>query len=285
MRLALNTFVYEVGRVPIRQALKSAGRFGFRFVEYAAYGSGDPTVMPVAERREIIAMFRDMGLKCSQLLLANTQHLASPEASLRRATMDYMKQCADFALQLGGRQVLICWGCGVHETRMIKEQAWINSVTMIRDYAQWGLDKGILVDLELDPHVYFVVNSLQKMAKVIEDAGMPNVFPNVDIGHLEITREGPETLEKIQKRIIHAHISETDTFEHTNSIIGTGSADFKAYITKVLELGIEENCQRLGEVAVAGIEMGEPGGVVDNPDRWVQESLDYLQRILPELTR
>jgi SNF2 family DNA or RNA helicase len=33
---------------------------------------------------------------------------------------------------------------------------------MIRDYAQWGLDKGILVDLELDPHVYFVVNSLQK---------------------------------------------------------------------------------------------------------------------------
>jgi sugar phosphate isomerase/epimerase len=285
MRLALNTFVYEVGRVPIRQALKSASRFGFRFVEYAAYGSGDPTTMSVAERREVVAMFRDMGLRCSQLLLVNTQHLASPDTRLRRETMDYMQRCADFALQLGGRQVLICWGCGIHETRMLKEQAWLHSVSMIREYARWGLEKGILVDLELDPHVYFVVNSLDKMVKMIEDVGLPNVFPNVDIGHLEITREGPEALEKLQRRILHVHISETDTFKHTNSIIGTGSADFRAYIHKVLELGIEENCQRLGEVAVAGIEMGEPGGVVDNPDRWVQESLDYLQRILPELTR
>lgn len=285
MRLALNTFVYEVGRVSIRQALKSAGRFGFRFVEYAAYGSGDPTTMSVAERREVVALFRDMGLKCSQLLLVNTQHLASSDLRLRRETLDYMKQCADFALQLGGRQVLICWGCGIHETRTIREQTWLYSVSMIREYARWGLEKGLLVDLELDPHVYFVVNSLDKMAKMIEDVGMPNVFPNIDIGHLEITREGPEALEKLQKRILHVHLSETDTFKHTNSIIGTGAADFKAYIHKVLELGIEENCQRLGEAAVAGIEMGEPGGVVDNPDRWVQESLDYLQRILPELTR
>jgi sugar phosphate isomerase/epimerase len=241
--------------------------------------------MSAAQRQGVISMFRDLGLKCSQLLLANTQHLASPDAGLRCTTMDYMKRCADFALEIGGRQVLVCWGCGVHEKGLIQEQAWMNTVSMLREYAQWGLDKGILVDLELDPHVYFVVNSLQKMAKVIEDVGMPNVFPNVDIGHLEITREGPETLEKVKSRIIHVHISETDTFEHTNSIIGSGSADFKAYVDKVLALGIEENCQRLGEVAVAGVEMGEPGGEVDSPDRWVQESLDYLQRILPELTR
>jgi hypothetical protein len=50
-------------------------------------------------------------------------------------------------------------------------------------------------------------------------------------------------------------------------------------------LGIEENCMRLGEPCVAGIEMGEPGGHVDDPDRWVAESLGYLARVLPELTR
>jgi hypothetical protein len=31
--------------------------------------------------------------------------------------------------------------------------------------------------------------------------------------------------------------------------------------------------------------MGEPHYPVDNPDRWVDESLKYLARILPELTR
>jgi len=29
MRLALNTFVYKVGKVPIRKALQSAKKFGF----------------------------------------------------------------------------------------------------------------------------------------------------------------------------------------------------------------------------------------------------------------
>jgi sugar phosphate isomerase/epimerase len=285
MRLALNTFVYEVGRVPIRKTLESAHKFGFEFVEYAAYGYGDPTAMSTAQRREIVAQCKGLGLKCSQLLLANTQHMASPVEALRRKTMDYMQQCADFALELGGHQVLVCWGCGVHEKGMVPEQAWMHTVAMLREYAQWGLDKGILVDMELDPHVYFVVNNLQKMAKVVEDVGLPNVFPNVDIGHLEITREGPERLEKVKDRIIHVHISETDTFAHTNSIIGSGTADFRSYVDKVLALGIEENCQRLGETAVAGIEMGEPGGEVDNPDRWVQESLDYLARILPELRK
>jgi hypothetical protein len=31
---------------------------------------------------------------------------------------------------------------------------------------------------------------------------------------------------------------------------------FKAYVDKLIELGIEENCVRYGEPCVAGIEMG-----------------------------
>ena len=41
----------------------------------------------------------------------------------------------------------------------------------------------------------------------------------------------------------------------------------------------------VGEPCIAGIEMGEPHYPVDNPDRWMQESLDYLAGKLPELTR
>jgi len=54
---------------------------------------------------------------------------------------------------------------------------------------------------------------------------------------------------------------------------------------KALELGIEQNCARVGEPCVAGIEMGEMTRPVDNPDRWVQASLDFLAGHLPELTR
>jgi sugar phosphate isomerase/epimerase len=285
MRLGLNTFVYEVAQVPIEQTLRSAGRFGFTYIDYAAYHAGDPTLMNAAQRKTVLRMFEDGGFVSSQLLLANTEHIASPDPAKRRETMDYMKACGEFQLELGGKQVLICWGCGVHQSDMLPEQAWLNTVSSIREYAEWALDKGILIDLELDPHVYFVVNDTVKMARVIEDVGMPNVFPNVDIGHLCITREAPNRLDKLRDRMLHVHLSETDTYEHTNSILGSGKADFRAYIDRVVALGIEENCARLGEACVAGIEMGEPGGHVDDADRWVRESLDYLARVLPEIER
>lgn len=283
MYLALNTFVYEIAKVPIEKALHSASRFGFRFIEYAAYRSGDATLMNKDRQREVIRILKDSGLESCQLLLVNTQDIASPDPEKRKETLDYMKRCADFQLELGGKQVLICRGGGVLEPNVMAEQTWVNMVSSLREYAQWGLDKGILIDLEVEPHVYFALNSTAKIAKAIEDIAMPNVLANVDIGHLCILREGPNALEKLKTRIVHVHISETDTFEHTNSIIGTGVADFKAYIDKVLELGIEENCERYGEPCVTGIEMGARGGFVDNADRWVQESLNYLAKILPEL--
>jgi len=284
MYLAINTFVYEVAKVPVREALKNARKFGFRFVDLAAYNSADPTIMGEKERKDFIKFFKGEGFISSQLLLVNTQHIASSSSSLREKTLDYMKRCTEFQLELGGRQVLICWGCGVYEDKTIKERTWINSVESIREFAKWCLDKNILIDLELDPHVYFVVNNLEKMAKIIEDVEMPNVFANIDIGHLCITREPPKAIEKVRGKVLHAHLSETDTFEHTNSIIGTGKVDFASYIDKLLEIGIEENCRKYDEVAVAGIEMGEPGGEVDDANKWVKESLSYIEKNVPQLT-
>jgi sugar phosphate isomerase/epimerase len=139
MRLALSTFVYEVGKVPIEKALQSACEFGFEFIDYAAYHSGDLALMGEAKQNEIISMFKANGLQCSQMLLANTESIASSDPAKRKETLEYMKKCADFQLELGGRQVLVCWGCGVHESGMMQEQAWVNAVSSIREYAEWSL--------------------------------------------------------------------------------------------------------------------------------------------------
>lgn len=217
------------------------------------------------------------------MLLLNMGEIASGNPAKRQQALDYMKHCTEFQLELGGKQVLMCRGCGIHEPDMLREQAWVNMVSSLRQFAEWGLDSGVLVDLEIEPHVYFVVNSTTKAAQAIEDIGLPNVLANVDAGHLTILREGPNSLEKLASRIIHVHLSETDTFEHTNSILGTGVTDFKSYVDRALALGIDSNCRSLGEACVAGIEMGARGGFVDDPNRWVTESLEYLAGVLPEL--
>ena len=285
MKLALNTYVYEVARWPIEKTLKSAQRLGFHYTEYAACGAGDPTKMSVRKRRDLVKIHRDLDLHSSQMLLAEVEHMACPSARTRRQVLDYMQRCSEFQLELGGRQVLVCWGCGVHLAEMLPEVAWLNSIDAIRQLAQWGLKDGLLVDLEIEPHVYFILNTTDKAARMVEDIGLPNVFPNLDIGHFVINREGPQRLEKIKDKIIHIHLSETQGYDHTNSIIGTGTVDFPAYVHKAVALGIEDNCRRLGEPCIAGIEMGEPHFPVDDPDRWMEESLTYLARKLPELER
>ena len=66
--------------------------------------------------------------------------------------------------------------------------------------------------------------------------------------------------------------------------MGTGTVDFRSYVLKAIELGIEENCAKLGVPCVAGLEMGEKRWPVDDPDRWMTEALSNINRILPELT-
>ena len=50
---------------------------------------------------------------------------------------------------------------------------------------------------------------------------------------------------------------------------------------------MEENWAKLGGPCVAGIEMGSEasGGFVENPDFWVEESLKFLEKELPHVTR
>jgi sugar phosphate isomerase/epimerase len=283
MFLALNTFVYDVAQVPVEQALQNARRFGFRFIEYSTYQSSNPMMMSQERRRAIANIFKGNGLYSAQMLMTDTGDLASPDAAKRQATLDYMKRCGEFQLELGGKQLLICRGGGFYEPNIPPEQSWLWMIESLRAFAEWCLPRGLLIDLEIEPHVYFLTNSTAKAAKIIEEVALPNIVVNVDIGHLCILREGPPALEKLARRMIQIHLSETNAFDHTNSILGTGIANFKPYLVKAIELGIEENCQRYGEPCVAGIEMGARGGYVDDADRWVRASLEFIARTLPEL--
>ncbi|MBN1583467.1 MAG: sugar phosphate isomerase/epimerase [Anaerolineae bacterium] len=284
MRLSINTYVYECARVPIQETLRSAKRMGFTLVDLAGINGGDPTSMSASQRKEVIAMMHDLGLQLSQFQLAYTQQLASSDAALRAKGVDYMKRCAEFVQELGGREMLVWWGCGVLEFGIPREQSWMYAVNSMKAFCAWCEPDGLIVELELEPHNFSFLNNTAAMVKMVEDVNTSNIYSNVDIGHMSINRESPIAIEKFGRRILHAHISETDLFEHTNGIIGTGRVDYPAYINKLFEVGIEENCQKLGITCAAGIEMGEKIGDVDDPERWIRQSLGYLKRTLPELT-
>jgi len=287
MKLALNTLVYEVGNRGPEESLRAAAKFSFRYIEYAGIRKGNPLTMTPEQRKEAVRIVRDNGIHSTQMLMVATKDTAHPDKKKRDAVFDYMKACAEYQKELGGRQLLVCWGGGLYELGVSPEQSWMYMLENIGRFAEYCQTDNMLVGIELDPHVYFICNNTYKLMKAVEDLGMPNVYPNVDVGHLVITREEPAQLEKLKSRLLHVHLSETESFAHTNSILGTGAVDFKAYVDKLLELGIEENCVKYGEPCVAGIEMGSEasGGFVEDPDLWVEESLKYLAKIMPDITR
>ena len=285
MKLALNTSIYAATGAKPEDRVRSIGRLGFRFVEWVACGLGDPDGMSRGVKRDLAAMFDDGGLYCAQMLLTNMGHLASSDARKRKDTLEHMKRVAGFQLELGGKQVLVGGGCGALESGVVPERSWLRMVESLEEFADWSLDKGILVEIDLGSQVFLLVNTTEKMAKVVEDVGMPNLFCNVDVGHLAFARESPAGLEKLRGKILQVHFGETDQYSLTSGILGSGVADFKVWADKVREIGIEENCIRCAEPCVAGIEMADPLGRVDDPERWVKESLENLARILPGLER
>jgi len=237
------------------------------------------------KRRKIAHKFQLLGLTSSGMVMLVPGNIASPDSKEREKCLSYLKSCAEFQAELGGRQVLLGFGGGWKTLETSREEAWVNAASFIKEYCEWLSNFNIFLTLELDPSVYYVINDTTSMAKMIEDVEVPNLFANIDIGHLAITREPPRALEKLKDRVLHVHISDNDGKVHANWIIGRGVARVPDYLRKLIEIGIDRTCARHNETAVASLELGEIGQKIKDPDQYVQESLEYLSSNVPEITK
>ncbi len=285
MRLGINNSIWEIAGISLRQSLDRINSLGFKYVDVLAYGSGDPRALNQDERRKIAHKFQDLDLISSGMIMLVPGNIASPHSKERERCLSYLKSCTEFQAKLGGRQILLGFGGGWKTLEISREEAWINSVNFIKDYCQWLSDFDIFLTLELDPSVYYVINDTTSMAKMIEQVDAPNLFANIDIGHLAITREPPRALEKLKDRVLHAHISDNDGKTHANWIIGRGVTRVADYLRKLIEIEIDKSCAKYTETAVASLELGEIGQKVQDPDQYVRESLQYVSNNVPEVTK
>ena len=142
----------------------------------------------------------------------------------------------------------------------------------------------MILTLELEPMVFYMINNTYRMLKMIEDVNMSNIFANVDIGHLAITRESPQKLGKLKDYIMHVHISDCDGMQHENLIIGTGAALIRDYLIKLINMDLNKNCQKHQISMVAALELGVIGQNIEDLDSYINKSIDYVINNVPELS-
>lgn len=285
MKLGINSSIWEIGGVNFSDAIDRISRAGFRYVDVLALGSVDPTKMEAKTRKRLIRKFKDSGLVASNMVILPPGNISSNLEEEREKCLAFLKRCAEFQRELGGKQILLGFGGGFLSLKLSRERAWVNSVEFIRDLCEWLSEMRMFLTLELDPFVFHVVNDTTSMARIISDVNMNNLFANVDLGHLAITREPPAALEKLRGKILHVHLSDNNGSIHANYILGKGVTLFPEYIKKLIEMKVDETCRQYKEVAVAAMELGEMGQDIADPDRYVRESLEYIERNIPELRR
>jgi len=285
MEIGLGTIVYEFAGIPLKASVERIAQFGIKYIDVLAFGDYNPAFLPEEEQEAIAEKLRALGIKASSVVTCAHGNLASDDEKEVAFALEQLKLAALLIRRLGGRQVLIGKGIGNIDFSLLRERAWRNVIKVLKEYCQWCQKHDVLVTLELEPESLYICNGPEAMRRLIEEVNEPNLFANIDIGHLNILRIPPQDLAPLKDRILHVHISDNDGLAHTNSIIGEGTTDIRWYIDTLLDFGIDEVARSQGEVAVAGIELGHPGEYIQDPDYRVLKSLGNVLSRVPRLRK
>lgn len=284
MKLGIVSSIWEWAGLSLYEATDRIAALEFKYVDVLAYGSAHPTKIKGSARKELADKFQDLGLvACNMVMLP--PNISLPESQERRKGMDYVMACAEFQAELGGKQLCLGMGGGSLELNLSQERAWVNSVEFITDFAERLSKMKMFLTLEFDPFYFSVIQDTTTLARIIAEVDMENVFANVDLGHLAMTREPAGAMRKLRGTVLHVHISDNDGETHTNSIIGTGVTAIPEYFKALEQMEVEETCRTCGEVAVAVLELGEEGQDIKDSDNYVKKSLEYMERNVPSLTK
>src|SRR4029453_530384 len=123
----------------------------------------------------------------------------------------------------------------------------------------------------LEPFRLSLLNSVDAMARFLDDVGHPAVRANVAVSPLALAGQPPEALERLRGRVAHVHISDCDGKVHGDLPPGRGVVDFPPYLQAIKALGIDD--------ATVSVELEyspEPDKIVD----WVREAYESTARLM-----
>jgi len=283
MKLGINSGIWEIKGINLEKSIYSIKEFGFKYVDLLAIGSCNPLKLRNDEKKRIINLFQKKDLISSNMVAIPPGNISSPNKEEKEECMKYLKACAEFQAELGGKQILIGKGCGEQTLRMGFEEAWKNSSNFLTEYCEYLENLKMFLTLELEPAIYYNINNTYRILKMIEEVNVSNMFANIDIGHLSITRESPGRLKKLKNYILHIHISDCDGREHANLIIGTGKTLIKEYLIELIKMDLDKKCQKLGITMVAALELGVIGQNIEDIDFYIKESINYINNNVPDL--
>ncbi len=284
MKIGMLTGVWFIAEeATLLDSLRRAATLGFQYVDLHGVFHAGPAHLSPRERLNVRTEMQSLGLIPRNYVLHPPHNLASANEAEMEQNFSYMKDGIQLALDWGINQLELNAGQWVYGLQ--KQASWDKAVRFLQGLCDYAYSYDFYIAIETEPYVWFLVNDTPSTVRMINDVDRSNFTVLVDLGHMALAREGFQELLQIEDAIIHAHFSEHRSYLHTNQVIGTGFTPTKDYLDMLQRMNIDQRMQRFGyDELVISFELGVPGDQIDDPDDWVQNSIQHVLEIAPYMS-
>ena len=192
-------------------------------------------VDPVACRKRLESVDLDV---CCSVVLSDRTDITSPDPSVRRAGVEFLKGCVDATYGMGAGVLsgVIYSPLGFFPEEVPSEKHWERSAEALREVARYGEDHGLTLGLEpVNRYETFLVNTCDQALRLREMIGLDNVKIHLDAYHMNIEEDDfyTPTL-KAGPYLCHYHLSESH-----RGIPGKGVVDWDGIYRGLADSGYD----------------------------------------------
>ncbi|MEL7655533.1 MAG: sugar phosphate isomerase/epimerase [Anaerolineaceae bacterium] len=284
MKYAISNWIY--GDEPLDDVFQRLKRYGYGGIELV----GEPEKYNVDTILQLSSKY--MIKVCSVLswCLADIpgRDLSHPDPSIRQKTIEYLRNCIDFAHSVGAPIVIILpapagrtspvgisftedeWNIGY-------KREWDYAVEGVQELAQYAEKKSITLALEpLNRYESYLITNIHKAKQFIKEVGATNLKVHLDTFHMCIEEKNlPDVVSQCGDLLVNMHISDSN-----RETPGRGHTDFQAIMKCLNEIDYE------GYLVLEPVPPGS-NAVFDATrpsafsyrDEYAKEGIEYLKKL------
>lgn len=252
-----------------RPGLEKMKELGFDAVDVLA----DPLDLTAEQRATMARDIAEVGLLIPSAIVV-AMGFSDWNPSIRRFHLDRAKQHVDLTVELGAEILVVALGEYIWQHEVIPPEAqWRWAVETTRELGDYAAANGIELAMELEPFDMSLVNTIEKLAKFIDDVDHSVVKANIDCSHLWLMGLDASEILKLKGRIIHTHFSDCNGETHGDLPPGRGNTPLIKYLEALREAGFD---------GVISLEL-EYAPQLDQIVPWVTEAYDATAAMMDRL--
>jgi sugar phosphate isomerase/epimerase len=274
-KYAYNQLVYHGEEVSA--SIDRVARFGYDAIELV----GEPSAFDTAA---VARRASDAGIAVSSIcsIFTDERDLAHPDAAVRRAAVDYVKQVADFAAAVGAPPMIVAPTACMKLKPLAsadEERGW--AIEGIRAGGEYAASVGVDLTLEAwNRYETYFLNRLDQAAELWGEIGLENGGVMGDTFHMNLEEASiAAAIRRTGELLNHVHLADSN-----RAAPGSGHTDFLPILEALAEVEYDGYLSfELLPPSADPFGVMQAGGHRDFFDKYTGQAIEHMRALEAEL--